>query len=107
MGIDERSRHELHDRLVEVLGSDQAATLMEYLPPVGWADVATKRDLDQLGTRIDHATARNQGEHEAIKYELLATFRKEMNTQTKTLFFGMAGLNLTTIGLVFAAARLT
>ncbi len=27
---------------------------MEYLPPVGWADVATKTDLDHLGLRLDH-----------------------------------------------------
>ena len=26
---------------------------MELLPPVGWADVATKRNLDQLEERID------------------------------------------------------
>ncbi len=26
---------------------------MELLPPVGWADVATKRDLDQLEERVD------------------------------------------------------
>ena len=25
---------------------------MEMLPPVGWADVATKRDLDQLADRF-------------------------------------------------------
>ncbi len=27
--------------------------MMELLPPVGWADVATKRDLDQLEERMD------------------------------------------------------
>jgi hypothetical protein len=48
MAIDERSRHILFLKLEEVLGSEEAATLMEHLPPVGWADVATKRDLDQF-----------------------------------------------------------
>jgi hypothetical protein len=50
MTIDERSPHRLHERLGEVLGPEEAAILMEHLPPVGWADVATKRDLD-LGLR--------------------------------------------------------
>jgi hypothetical protein len=44
MAIDEASRHRLFQRLEEVLGTDEAATLMEHLPPVGWADVATKRE---------------------------------------------------------------
>jgi len=47
MAIDERSRHELFVRLEEVL-EGHANVLMEHLPPVGWADVATKRDLDAL-----------------------------------------------------------
>ena len=48
MAISEESRHHLYLRLEEVLGSEEAATLMEHLPPVGWADVATKRDIDAL-----------------------------------------------------------
>lgn len=48
MSISEAQRHELHRRLEEVLGSEEAAILMEHLPPVGWADVATKTDLDHL-----------------------------------------------------------
>ncbi len=53
MSIDERTRHRLYQRLQEVLGADEASILMEHLPPVGWADVATRRDLDQLSDRID------------------------------------------------------
>jgi hypothetical protein len=48
MAISEESRYHLYQRLEEVLGVEEAATLMKHLPPVGWADVATKRDLDAL-----------------------------------------------------------
>ncbi len=53
MTISEETRHRLYRRLEEVLGPEEAATLMEHLPPVGWADVATKRDLDALEGRMD------------------------------------------------------
>ncbi len=46
MVLDERPRHYLYLRLEEALGAEAAATLMEHLPPLGWADVAMKRDLD-------------------------------------------------------------
>lgn len=46
MVIDERTRHELHQRLEGVLGADEAATLMAHLPPTGWGDVVTRDYLD-------------------------------------------------------------
>ena len=48
MAIDERARHQLYQRLEETLGAEPATTLMEHLPPTGWADVATKSDLAAL-----------------------------------------------------------
>lgn len=36
-----------------VLGPDAATTLIEHLPPVGWADVATKHDLVGLEQRME------------------------------------------------------
>ena len=53
MAINERSRHELPIKLEEVLGPEGASTLMAHLPPTGWADVATKRDLDQLAVHLE------------------------------------------------------
>ena len=53
MAIDEqRTRQSLQARLVETLGADEAALLMEYLPPVGWADVARRSDLEVLGREL-------------------------------------------------------
>ena len=48
MTITDADRHRLYDALVATLGEQEAAILMEHLPPVGWADVATKTDLDHL-----------------------------------------------------------
>jgi hypothetical protein len=58
MAMTEEQRHELYTRLEEVIGMGPATTLMEGMPPVGWADVATKRDLEHLEARIDLAEAR-------------------------------------------------
>ena len=49
---DQRLRQSLHSRLAELVGADETALLMSYLPPVGWADVATKRDLDVLRSEM-------------------------------------------------------
>ena len=52
MTISNADRHDLHNALGELLGEREANTLMEHLPPVGWADVATKRDLDHLESQL-------------------------------------------------------
>ena len=53
MSISERDRHDLYLAVERVIGTDQADTMMSMLPPVGWADVATKHDLAELERRID------------------------------------------------------
>ena len=93
MAIDERARHRLYDRLEAVLGPEEATILMEHLPPVGWVDVATKRDLDALGHRME------------------AAWRAEINQQTRTMILAMITVVTTVVlavaGLAFAAVRLT
>lgn len=48
MSITEEERHRLYQAAEATFGTEEAATLMKHLPPTGWADVATKRDLDHL-----------------------------------------------------------
>ena len=52
MSVTEPTRHELHERPVELMGPSRAEPLMEHLPPTGWGDVATKADLDHLEERM-------------------------------------------------------
>ena len=85
MAISEESRHEMYVKLEEVLGARVATTVMEHLPPVGWADVATKRDLEML--RLD----------------VRAEIRGEINRLLLWLFPAM----VTLVALTFAAGKIT
>lgn len=58
MAGDDRARTVLYERLDKALGNDAADTLMGYLPPVGWADVATKSDLALLQSDLRRIEAR-------------------------------------------------
>jgi hypothetical protein len=51
--VDERRRLELAEAARCTFGDDAGITLMELLPPVGWADVATKQDLLVLRGDLD------------------------------------------------------
>ena len=58
MAIDERRRHEMYLAFEELVGPEVATTMMEHLPPVGWADVATKRDLEHMAALLRGDMAR-------------------------------------------------
>ena len=88
MAIDERTRHEMYLGLEQLLGPQVADALMEHLPPVGWAEVATKRDLDAL--------------EERLQLKIDATISAATN---RLLLFLMPTV-LTAIGLGIAASRL-
>ena len=54
MAVTDQARNHLYNRLREALGDEEASTMMELLPPAGWADVARQRDLDLRFDAIDH-----------------------------------------------------
>lgn len=104
--IDERARHELFLRLEGVLGAEEAAILMEHLPPVGWADVATKhdlesqrvlmkQDLDLLRTDMSHgfALVRADMTHEfALVRAEMAGMRTEFGGEITGIRAELAGM---------------
>ena len=115
MVISERSRHDLYEAAKRGLGPEAAETLMELVPPVGWAEVATKQDLQRLeaATRQDIQNLQEsikkdlailehtmRGEMEKLRGDLMA----QMVVQTRTMVFSFAGSVVALAGIAFGAA---
>ncbi len=114
MVVDERSRHQLYRRLEEVLGPEAATTLIEHLPPVGWADVATKHDLAGLEQRMDLRFTRIEERFDLMDertkrsaFELRAAFADDLRSQFTTTVFALVSVVLTMAALAFALVRFT
>jgi hypothetical protein len=54
MAVSEYERTQLFNWFEEHMGKERASTMMNLLPPVGWGDVATRRDLEMLEERLEH-----------------------------------------------------
>lgn len=128
----ERRRHGLYETCREHLGEEAADTLMELLPPVGWADVTTKHDLQQatallrtelhaeiaglraeLHTEIGSLRADLHTEISSLRAEMHAEVSSlevrltdKMAAQTRTLMLALVGSMMTISGVAFGAARL-
>ncbi len=96
MAITEASRHQLISKLEDILGREDAFVLVEHLPPVGWADVATKRDLDLLETRLRLDFRLEFG---AFKDELHADRRAAQRQLIFVLIVAVVGLVVSMAGL--------
>ena len=108
MAITEDERHELYLGLEEVIGRKRATTLMEHLPPVGWADVATKRDLDHLGTQIRGELSTSTANLKAELSTSTANLKGELSTSTANLKADLYGrINTWSLAIITANAALT
>jgi hypothetical protein len=99
MAVDERRRQQMYRKLEELLGPEEASTLMEHLPPVGWSDVVRQSDIVLLRTEMRSEMARSED-------RLTALIESKLNSQTKTIVGLMSAQVLAVAGLAFAAARL-
>ena len=98
MAVDERRRHELYEHAKSQWGEEAAVTLMELLPPVGWADVATKVDLAQLEGRLP-------GEFRTATADLRVELHDALREQTNRILAFVVPALLSGVGLAFVAAR--
>jgi hypothetical protein len=106
MAIDEQSRHRLYTKLEETLGQQEATSLMELLPPVVWADVATKRDLDQLAMQLRSEMSLLGADLRAEMSVLAADLRAEMKSGFNAQTWRVATLLVALGGLVVASPHL-
>lgn len=131
MAVSERCRHALYEAARGQLGDDAADTLMELLPPVGWADVATKHDLLELERRIDLRFEAVDHRFEAMESRIVAKLHQEIALvrrdvgseigavrqeigsihlaiarQTRTILASLVGILGTVAALAFGVAQL-
>jgi hypothetical protein len=77
-----------------VFGDEVGITLMELLPPVGWADIATKQDLLHLETVM------------SARFEAVDHRFDDIAREIRTLTWKLVTVVIAVVGTVAAAVRL-
>ena len=128
MAIDEAARHRLHAKLEQVIGAEEAAILMSQLPSAGWPDLATEKDVSQLGyalrtemnalgyalrTEMNALGDSLRGEMNALEGRLRGEMnalgnqlRTEMERLATRLIMWTSSMIVAAVGLAFAAGRI-
>jgi selenocysteine lyase/cysteine desulfurase len=104
-----------------ILSEEAADTLMELLPPVGWADVATKTDLQHLRdelkgdinslrvatkTDIQHLREELKADMRALQLTIEITIEKRIHEQTRWLITTMIAINTVMLAASVALSKL-
>ena len=128
MSITEASRFQPRTAIGQILSEEAADTLMELLPPVGWADVATKTDLHYLNGDIQNLRNELKSDIDSLRNELKSDIqslrnelkgdmlnlqltievnvRKLIHEQTKWLITTMIAMNAVTVAVAVALSKL-
>jgi hypothetical protein len=113
MPVTEFERHQLFTWFEEHMGKERAATMMNLVPPVGWAEVATRHDLDELEarltTRIDALESKFDSRFEALENRFdakLNSLRSELLRTLGTWLFASQAAVIAAISVVIALVAL-
>jgi hypothetical protein len=83
----------------QILSEEAADTLMELLPPVGWADVATKTDLQYLRDEL-------KSDMLNLQLTIEIAIEKRIHEQTKWLITTMIAMNTVMLAASVALSKL-
>ena len=82
-----------------ILSEEAADTLTELLPPVGWADVATKTDIQHLRDEM-------KADMRALQLTIEIAIEKRIHEQTKWLITTMIAMNTVMLAASVALSKL-
>ena len=110
--VSDQDRRELYEALERRLGEGPAATMMELLPPVGWADVARQSDLvavrgemAELRGEMAELRAELKGEIHGLRGEI-AGLSARIDGQIPRFIGANVPIMASVAGLVLAAGKL-
>jgi hypothetical protein len=117
MNASASDRHRLYVRLEQLLGPEDAATLMEHLPPDEWNRLATKDDVlavkdDLRAVKDDLRAEMRELRQDMRDFERRLTEHVDLRVKasvgesTRLLFFSLLASQATMVGLVLAAVKL-
>jgi hypothetical protein len=112
MTVSASARNRLFNRLREQYGDDDAATLMDLLPPGGWDEVATRADVRELRAEMHELRAEmHEGFARAVTREELADLLRvhvdaRVGQISRWWLFSTMAMQAATIAGVIAAVRL-
>lgn len=89
------NRFTLYEMMRSAWGEPLATALVEHLPPMAPADIATRHDLDRLATQLRGEMAELRGEMAELRGELrgeMAELRGEMSAIRAEVLGGLAEL---------------
>ena len=97
MATTQAQRATLYNTLAEMMGQQEAETLVEQLPPTGWDTMATKDDVTVLGATITAALTEGLAQAAKERAEIVKTMAdgfadaaKERAEIVKTMADGLA-----------------